>query len=342
MTYPNLWKLKYKYDKIRRMTLAEQQEDGADLVAYAYMGDYIRQKVFGDGVVTWRDVPHIPPVDNLDHYDAYGRPIFYNYVHDTTNLVKIKYAYDKASNVTWRFDELMNIEQGPHWTQAYTYDNLHRLIAANQGWMNGGWEDPPYVNEPTPAMASEGKTTWTWDDSAQSGDCKLDKLGNWEHFDNAGTPDVRMHNVANEITARDVDCVLKALEYDAAGNLVKLDRDVDPQTTEHLQFAYDYRNRLISATSGGNEIAEYFYDALNRRVRVKKPLTPATDTVYLYDGWQCVEEREPNLQGTAWEAKRQYVYGAHYLDELVARDDLGASPETYFFLQDTNYNVVAL
>jgi len=34
--------------------------------------------------------------------------------------------------------------------------------------------------------------------------------------------------------------------------------------------------------------------------------------------------------------------GAHYLDELVARDDLGASPETYFFLQDTNYNVVAL
>ena len=124
---------------------------------------------------------------------------------------------------------------------------------------------------------------------------------------------------------------------------MKLDRDVDPQTTERLQFAYDYRNRLIKVEvlngQSWDTRAEYFYDALNRRVRVKKPLTPATDTVYLYDGWQCIEEREFDGDLQKWTPRRQYVYGAHYLDELVAKLE---NSSLTFYLQDSNYNVVAL
>jgi len=169
-------------------------------------------------------------------------------------------SYDYASNVTQRYDGLRS-----QWTQnTFTYDNLHRLKKGQQG-------NPVTI-------------TWEWDDGQTGGEA-LDRLGNWVNFDNAGTADARTHNVANEILSRDVDCVLKAVEYDAAGNLVKLDRDVDPQTTERLQFAYDYRNRLIRVEELNGALltwdtrAEYFYDALNRRV--KKNLTSTTDTVYL-------------------------------------------------------------
>jgi len=55
----------------------------------------------------------------------------------------------------------------------------------------------------------------------------------------------------------------------------------------------------------------------------------------LYDGWQCIEERNATTDAVL----RQYIYGAHYLDELVAK--LEDSSLT-FYLQDANYNVVAL
>jgi len=105
------------------------------------------------------------------------------------------------------------------------------------------------------------------------------------------------------------------------------------------QFAYDYRNRLIMVEHKDNpldedwdSVAEYFYDAGNRRI--KKDLHDGTDVVYLYDGWQCVEERD-----AGGEVLRRYVYGARYLDELVAKSESGSLT---FYLQDSNYNVVAL
>ena len=88
--------------------------------------------------------------------------------------------------------------------------------------------------------------------------------------------------MSNEILSRDVDCVLKAVEYDAVGNLIKLDREFDAQTTEVLQLAYDYRNRLVSVKSDCEEVAAYFYDTQNRRTR--KRLIGGAETVYLYDG----------------------------------------------------------
>ncbi len=44
----------------------------------------------------------------LDHYDAFGRPIVYEYkktggVHEAL----LEYKYDYASNITWRYDDKM-------------------------------------------------------------------------------------------------------------------------------------------------------------------------------------------------------------------------------------------
>jgi len=61
----------------------------------------------------------------------------------------------------------------------------------------------------------------------------------------------------------------------------------------------DYRNRLVKVehsddygeeTPTWSTVVEYYYDGLNRRV--KKDLATGADVVYLYDGWQVLEERE--------------------------------------------------
>ena len=187
-------------------------------------------------------------------------------------------------------------------------------------------------------MPSPDKT-WTWDDLAENGP-KLDKLGNWVEFYNNGTTDARTHNPANEIDSRTVGGGGKAISYDDAGNLATVRESTG---TAAWKYTYDYRNRLIKVETTTDitatppiiwsTVAAYTYDAQNRRV--KKYLTGGTDTIYLYDGWQCIEEREAD-----GDLLRQYVYGAHYLDELVAKRESGGS--LTFYLQDSNYNVVAL
>ena len=73
-------------------------------------------------------------------------------------------------------------------------------------------------------------------------------------------------------------------------------------------------------------MVEYYYDGMNRRV--KKDLATGTDVLYLYDGWRCIEERE--LDGETWEARRQYVYGGQYIDEVLCSCRIGASRWCYF------------
>ncbi|NQT20208.1 MAG: RHS repeat-associated core domain-containing protein, partial [Planctomycetes bacterium] len=67
--------------------------------------------------------------------------------------------------------------------------------------------------------------------------------------------------------------------------------------------------------------------------------------LYLYSGWQCIEEREDD--GGTWEARRQYVYSGTYIDELLifdkdTDDDGVCDDERYYYCQQANYNVVAM
>ena len=68
----------------------------------------------------------------------------------------------------------------------------------------------------------------------------------------------------------------------------------------------------------------------------------------LYDRWQCAEEREPD--GANWEARRQYVYGDRFIDEVLIFDKdtdedgdfVDAGDYNLYVCQDALYNVVAL
>ena len=64
------------------------------------------------------------------------------------------------------------------------------------------------------------------------------------------------------------------LTYDAAGNLT-----VD---ADGYEYEYDYENRLIKITKGQDDIAEYAYDALGRRIQVYD-MAAETKTWYYYN-----------------------------------------------------------
>ena len=253
------------------------------------------------------------------------------------DIAKFAYGYSPASDRLYQQD-LFNTS--PHLDEFYTYDTLHRLTNFKRGELN--------ANKDGMTGTPSREQTWT-----------LDHVGNWPAIDSEdggdpGSPtDARTHNTSNEILTIDPEDESQfSVVHDDAGNLAELPDRTDP-VTKADRFTYDYRNRLIKVERTTtydeqpptwNAVVQYFYDGLNRRI--KKDLTTGNDVVYLYDGWRCVEEREWDAGDEAWEPRRQYAYGGIYIDEPVLFDKDTDDDEdidvSYWYLQDTNYNVVAL
>jgi len=136
----------------------------------------------------------------------------------------------------------------------------------------------------------------------------------------------------------------EAPAWDNNGNLTS-DGRTDHQvfgTSTRLHFEYDYRNHLRRVSDDQDRtVAAYEYDGLNRRVRkttVDADEAETSDVWYLWDGWQCVEERDLNTAGQP--VLRQHVYGPGYVDHHAALVD--AQGAVYYYLQDRMANVVAL
>ena len=100
-----------------------------------------------------------------------------------------------------------------------------------------------------------------------------------------------------------INGVGNSLNYDKAGNL-KLDKD-------GYSYEYDYENRIVKITKGANDIAEFAYDALGRRIR-KTDHVADTNTLYYYNvNWQVLSEYDG-----AGTHKQSFAYG-NYIDEVV-------------------------
>ena len=96
-------------------------------------------------------------------------------------------------------------------------------------------------------------------------------------------------------------------------------------------YVYDWANRLTEVWSGGQKIAEYTYDATNRRVSKFLPTSSETFS-FIYNDGQVIEEY---LNGSL---ARTYTYGAYIDDPLMV--EYGG--QRYFCLKDRRYSVTAL
>ncbi|PQO36564.1 hypothetical protein C5Y96_08145, partial [Blastopirellula marina] len=235
------------------------------LVDYSYLGrGGSAQSVaapFGQGFVvadysqpetkwTLADLAGANDADTGDIYsglDRFGRVKdnrWYDY-GSSTDLDRIKYGHDRASNRIWRQDVVANALSEP-FDELYSYDGSHRLKDMLRGTLNANKD----------AITSQAfAQCWSLDDT-----------GNWKKFLEDSNGDTtwdlnqaRAVNLVNEITdiAETAGASWATPAYDRAGNMTTI-----PQPnvlTSSYAASYDAWNRLVKLVDGANTIAEYVY-----------------------------------------------------------------------------------
>jgi len=171
-------------------------------------------------------------------------------------------------------------------------------------------------------------------------------------FDKSGAADYFLAAAIDEVALFDsalTGAQIKQLYRIGAGSLSGQAGNGNITDDGTRRYLYDALNRVVQVKrkSDGLVIAAYTYDAFDRRIRKVisnsgLPGSLSNDTVdYLYDGVQCIEERDPT--GGTDDTTRQYVWG-QYVDELIQYRDLVSPPSAtvYYALSDLLYRVTAL
>jgi len=119
------------------------------------------------------------------------------------------------------------------------------------------------------------------------------------------------------------------LSYDAAGNLTQDQRGYD--------YEYDYENRIVKITKDGNDIAEFAYDALGRRVEKKDLIDPNNTRRYYHNyKWQVLTEYNGSGVFKQW-----YAYG-NYIDEVLMMGTTASPASARFYIHDHLYSPAVL
>jgi YD repeat-containing protein len=240
--------------------------------------------------------------DQYTGLDRFGRVVDQRWDLSGTDLERLKYGYDQASNRVWR----QNTVAGTGQDEYYTDDGLYQLKTLQRGTLNGGH---------TGISGTPG-----WEE-----DWNYDPLGNWHGTSSAyltkvaGTTTLnqnRTHNEVNKLLFITTSSgpAWTGPAYDSAGNMTHAPQPLSP--TSGYVLTYDAWNRLVQLhLTGGTPVATYAYDGANRRV--SKDYGGGTLRHYYYDDrWRVVEER----LGTATTADRRFVWGIRRLDDLILRD----------------------
>jgi len=342
LTYPNGREIGYDYSgttngKLNRLTkFIDDDVSSTTLAEYKYLGlgrvidtQYQEPAVelSHHGLITVNG-ESVASYDGLDRFD---RVIDHHWHAGSTDLSRIKYGYDRASNRVWREDTVAGAA-GKHFDELYAYDGLHRLQNAQRGSLNANKD----------AVTSlQHEHDWC-----------LDPLGNWKGFkadaDGDATWDLeqtRTANKVNEVTdvSENTGASWATPAYDAAGNMTTVPKPADP--TGSFTATYDAWNRLVKLVDGANTVAEYEYDPRNYRLIAKNYASGTLDETrhyYYSSAWQVLEERVDSSS----DADRLYLWGIRYIDDCVFRErDTNADgvlDERLYTLQDANWNVTAL
>jgi RHS repeat-associated protein len=147
-----------------------------------------------------------------------------------------------------------------------------------------------------------------------------DPVGNWLAYQkNANGSSVldqtRSNNRDNQLTQ--IDGSSQGIEYDRAGNAIKIRPGAGGDWNKHFTLVWDAWNRLVEVKDeNGVTVQKNAYDGLSRRI-TKEAGGTVTHT-YWSDRWKPLEERD----GSATTAARSYLWGERpgHRDELVLRD----------------------
>ncbi len=160
-------------------------------------------------------------------------------------------------------------------------------------------------------------------------DYAYDLIGNHtEHSFNDAATDTYTANNLNQYTQVNAD----NLAYDADGNLL---------TNGVWSYTWDCENRLLTASSNGVVQVSNLYDHFHRRT---KYTTPSATRVYVYNGWNLIQERFTR----GWFTQTiEYFWGKDVSESLQGAGGVGGlvavsiSGNFYFPCYDHNGNILA-
>ena len=305
VTYPGGRQIQEQSDFRNRLDTVDDPGSPPPIVSYAYdAGNRVVVRTYRNGTAATYTYDDNDWMSSLEH--AQGM----------TRVAGFGYDFDNEGNK--HFEE-KRVDAGNSQTksEAYQYDQLHRLIDYKVGTLVGSTVPVPVT-----------QTQYT-----------LDPLDNWNVKTKDAMPEARTHSSSNEITQIGVVPILS----DANGN-----------TSDDGTYLYNYdeENRLTQVTrkSDARVIGRYEYDALGRRIKkVADPFlhrggqkigtgknvaaTPtAVETRYFYDDSRIIEE-----QTATGVTQATYVYG-NYVDEILTMDRTA----TYYYHQNSLWSVAAI
>jgi RHS repeat-associated protein len=226
----------------------------------------------------------------------------------------VQWGYNRASQKTWRKDLLAPAATGQD--QNFGYDGLYQVTERQRGLLN--------VN-----------TTAVGGIPAQQENFSYDETGNWITYKQVndgvlGIDETRVNNRSNQMTQ--VDGSSAGVSYDKNGNMLTVPTG-DGLTGSSRKLEWDAWNRLTKVSDeDDNVLAEYEYDGLSRRTKVKAG--GVTRHFYYDDQWRVVEERLDD----ATTPERQYVWHPTDRWELLFRDrstaNNGTLDERLYSLKD--------
>ncbi len=241
--------------------------------------------------------------DQYSGLDRFGRIVDVRWDKSGTDLERVKYGYDQASNRLWRQNTVAATGQD----QYYAYDGLYQVDDLQQGTLNGG---------------KTGITgTPSWEE-----DFTYDPIGNWKNYltKTSGTTTLnqpRTFNTANKIQT--ISSSSGQVGFDRTGNMTKAPKPTNWSSAYTL--VYDAWDRLVQVKDGATVVAAYAYDGLTRRVT--KTIASDVRHYYYSADWQVLEER---LNG-ATTSDKQWMWGIRGIDDLVLRD---TTTERLYALRD--------
>jgi RHS repeat-associated protein len=294
----------YTYDKENQITRADYADTSYTTYTYDAVGKltYINDSVSGpiqyvysntgcgagcSGAVD-KVIQEITPLGSISYeYDAIGRRTgmtvagqpAVNYVYDASSrLTEINTMINSvASDFSLQYDDLgrrtsLTLPNGV--TTNYSYDYASRLLNLEHlNPLNQVLESLNYI---------------------------YDGNGNRASMERVSMP-VKLPNPASSITYNQANQMLtftpstgsmKNMTYDNNGNMASVTNSCGTTT-----YDWDARNRLVGISGFGAQCsslsAAFKYDALGRRIQKTTTHTgTVTDTMYLYDGLDIVQEIE--------------------------------------------------
>ena len=236
------------------------------------------------------------PYDGFDRFNRVQQ-MRWQRTATATPIDAWKWGFDEGSNRTWKKNLVATSGQD----EAYVYDGLSQVIRDAVGTLN------------TNRTAIGGIP-------GEEEDFTYDPTGNWLGYrkNEDGTAvleQTRSNNRDNQLTQ--IDGSSQGIEFDKAGNAVKVRPGLDGDWSKHFELVWDAWNRLVEVKDeNGVTVQKNAYDGLSRRI-TKESGGKVVHT-YWSDRWKPLEERVDS----ATTAATQYLWGERpgHRDELVLRD----------------------